>query len=439
MAENKNIANEGNNNKKKLQNRPAVIVLLVVVVIIGLFFGVRWIGHRLNYTSTDDAQVNADILPISFKVPGRIKAILVSEGDQVKAGDKIAELDATDYELALKETQASLEVARRNLDKAQSALELTRTRTSIGVMQSSSSLDQVEGSVSISSTQQDINLVRVQKDVERAEINLNRAEDALGEVRPVEEQARTDLARAEKLYSEGVISKEQWEQAQIHAETMKSRLAQSEQGREDAAKQLEVAENNLQSAEIDQERLNIAEQDREKANLALTLSKEQQQEEVKMAELEVERLTASVSELETRLEQSQVALDEAVIYSPVDGIIGKKISMDSEIVPSGKPVVFLVDTGDFWVSANIIEKQLKNFQVGSKASVTVDAIPGVVFDGEVITIGAATNAKFALIPQSSPSGQFIKVAQRIPVKIALSGNLSGLKPGMSAVVSIKND
>jgi len=439
LTDNKNESNETGERKKKPPNKPLFILLIVIAIVIGLFFGVRWIGHRLNYTSTDDAQVNADILPISFKVPGRISDIFVSAGDEVKAGEKLARIDTTDYELRVKEAEAELDVVRRNLEKARSALVLTRARTGINVLQSSSSLDQVEGNVSISSTQQEINLVKLRNDVERAGINLQRTEDVLSEVRPVEEQARTDLARAENLYAEGVISKEQWEQAGIHAETMKSRLAQAEQGRDDAAKQVEIAENNLQSAEIDSAKLGIAEQDREKANLALTLSKEQQQEEVKMAELEVERLTASVTELEAKLEMSRVALKETSIFSPVDGVVGKETSTHSEIVPSGKPVCFIIDTGSYWITANIIEKQLKNVQVGSKAKVTIDAIPGKVFEGEVKTIGGATNAKFALIPQSSPSGQFIKVAQRIPVKISLSGDLSGLKPGMSAVVSIKND
>jgi membrane fusion protein (multidrug efflux system) len=184
--------------------------------------------------------------------------------------------------------------------------------------------------------------------------------------------------------------------------------------------------------------LGIAEQDREKANLALTLSKEQQAEEVQMAEFAVESLRARIEELEADVEQAGISLSETTIFSPVDGVVAKKISMHSEIVPSGKPVCFVVDTNSVYVSANIVEKRLKNFRVGSKAIVTIDALPGKRFEGVVDKIGAATNAKFSLIPQSNPSGQYIKVAQRIPVRIALSGDLSELKPGMSAVVSIRN-
>ena len=425
--------------KGKGPGRKELMALIIIIVIVVAIFGTRWFIHRLNYTSTDDAQVNADLIPVSSKVAGRVQDILVSEGDQVKAGEKIAQLDPTDYKLALEKAEAKLEAARQDLEKAQSSLELTRTRTNITVLQSTSSLGQVEGGVSISATQQDINLVKLEKDVERAQINLQRAEDALNEVRPLEEQARTDLERAQKLYEGGVISKEQWEQADTHAAVMKERLAQAEQGKADAGKQLELAQNNLQSATIDKTKLEIARKDRDKADLALTLSKEQQAEEVKMAELTVQGLVAHIKELEADVAQAKSALNEATIYSPVDGVVAKKISLSAEIIAPGKPICFVIDTNNMWVTANIVEKYLKNFRVGSKATVTIDALPGRTFEGVVVTIGAATNAKFALIPQSNPTGQFIKVAQRIPVKITLSGDLTGLKPGTSAIVAIKNE
>jgi len=416
-----------------------LMAIIIIIVVIGVVFGARWLIHRLNYTSTDDAQVNADLIPVSSKVQGRVQNIFVSEGDQVKAGQKIAELDPTDFKLALDKAEAKLESARQDLEKAQSSLELTRSRTHITVLQSTSSLGQVEGGVSISSTQQDINLVKLEKDVERAQINLQRAEDALNEVQPQEEQARTDRDRAQTLYEGGVISKGQWEQADTHASVMKERLAQAEQGKADAEKQLELAQNNLQSATIDKTRLEIARQDREKADLALSLSKEQQAEEVKMAELTVQGLVAHIKELEADAAQAKSALGETTIYSPVDGIVAKKISLSAEIIAPGRPICFVIDTNKMWITANIVEKYLRNFRVGSKASVTIDALPGKTFEGEVTTIGVATNAKFALIPQTNPTGQFIKVAQRVPIKITLSGDLTGLKPGTSAIVSIKNE
>ena len=415
------------------------MAVIAIILIVGVIIGIRWIIYRLNYTSTDDAQVNADLIPVSFKVQGRIQTIFVSEGLQVKAGDRIAELDPTDFKLALEKAEAKLEAARQDLAKAQAALELTRTRTNISVLQSTSSLGQVEGSVSISSTQQDINLVKLEKDVERAQINLQRAEDALNEVRPQAEQARTDADRAQKLYEGGVISKGQWEQANTHAAVMDERLAQAEQGKADAEKQLDLARNNLQSATIDKTKLEIAEQDRRKADLALALSKEQQTEEVKMAELTVQGLVSTIKQLEADVEQARSALNETTVYSPVDGVIARKSSLQAEVVAPGKPVCFVIDTNNLWITANIVEKNLDRFRVGSKAFVTIDAIPGKTFEGEVKTIGVATNAKFALIPQSNPTGQFIKVAQRVPVKIILTGDLTGLKPGTSAVVAIEND
>ena len=425
--------NNGKNGKKKI-----VIILLVIAVIAGAVFGVRWLIFRMNYTTTDDAQVDADIIPLSFKVPGRISEVFVKEGDTVTKGQKIAALDDTDYKLALRQARARLDMARSELEKQETELALTRTSSDIGVRQSKTSLGQEEDSVSISSTQRELNLTSLKAQVDRARINLDSAILAVSEIEPLVEQAKNDFERAENLFHSGVISEEQHEKTETNKKSLESRLSQAQKRKEDAKKQLDVAESNLKAEQIDDLRVGIARQGHKKADLALELSRDEQARKVAMAETEVHSLEAHIRELKAGLEQAETALKETVMVSPVHGIAARKLSLSAEIVQAGKPVYFLVDRGDVYVEANIEEKYLGRFGIGSEATVTIDALPGKKFKGRVVTIGAAANSKFSLIPASNPTGQFIKVTQRIPVKIRVSGDLSRLKPGMNAIVSIKN-
>lgn len=431
-------AQPADNNNGKGRNRKFVFALLGALAVVGAVFMAKWLVFRFTWTSTDDAQVDADLLPISFKVPGRIVRIDVGEGDLVRAGQILAELDDTDYRLALGQAEARLAAVSSDLRKAESSLSLTETRTRIGVLQSGASLGQFEGSVTITSTQQAVNFDKLNKDLERAEINLDRVRERYGEAQALADQAERDFARAEGLYNSGVLSKEQYERSRTNADSMKARLAQAGQEKSDAEKQVETARSNLRAAKIDTARTDISEQDVRKANLALDLSKKQQREEVSIAETTVEGLRAQVRAAEAAAELARVALRETRIVSPVDGIVAKKISLPSEIVPAGKPVFFVIDTGSLRVTANIEETNLIHVRAGYKARVTVDALPGRTYKGVVKTIGAASNSKFSLIPASNPSGQFIKTTQRIPIRIHLSGDLSDLKPGMNVVVAIKN-
>ena len=433
-SEQQTTSANGNGKRNKL-----MIVVLVVLGIIGVFFGVRWLMFHLAYTSTDDAQIDADLIPAASKVSGRLVKTYVLEGDKVRAGQIIAQIDPTDYELALKQAEARLESTRHDLEKAQASLELTDTKNQIAVKQTATSLNQAWGGVEISSTQQSVNLEKLQKDLERAQINQQRADEHYKEVKAAADQAQTDLDRSEKLYVGGVISKEQLDKARTNAETAKTRLAQVDQEVSDAEKQVEIATNNLHTAQIDSVRTDIAVQDKEKTGLSLVLTKKQQYEEKKIALSTVEGLKYQITALENVVEQTRIALNETRILSPVNGIVSRKISLEGQIVPAGQPIFFVVNTSDLHVFANIEETNINKIVIGCKANITVDALPGKIFHGVVTSIGSTTNSKYNLIPTSSASGQFIKTTQRVLVKIRLLDTLSDdIKPGLNVVVHIKN-
>lgn len=434
-----NDALQTGNNNQNGGRRNIIIAAVVVLSIIGIVFGAKWIIFRMQYTSTEDAQVDTDLIQVSSKVPGRIVEIYVSEGDNVKKGQKLAQIDQTDYRLALEQAKARLESARRDLEKAESALELTQTKNRIAVQQTATSLNQSSNSIAISTTQQSVNLEKLKKDVERADIAKVRAQDHFDEVRSTKLQADKDLERAVKLFNNGVVSKEQYDRAQTNAVTAEARLSQIQQELSDTDKQLDIAKNNLKVAEIDQLKTKIANQDRTKAGLSVAASKKQLSEETKIAEATVLGLKAQIHGLENAVDQAQVAMDETTIVSPVDGTIAKKISMKSEIVAAGKLIFYVEDFSNIHVTANIEETKLYKFKSGSDVKISIDAIPGKTYRGKVGVIGVAANSKFSLIPSGSTTGQFIKTTQRIPVKIYIDGDLSGLKAGMNVIASIKNN
>jgi membrane fusion protein, multidrug efflux system len=270
-----------------------------------------------------------------------------------------------------------------------------------------------------------VNLTRLRKDFERAG-------ESYTEAKAMADQAVRDRDRAESLFKSGVVSKQQLDMARTNTETTGARLSS-------AQKQMETARANLLTAGIDAGRTAIAEQDRTKADLALTLSKDQQLEQGRLASTTVESLRAQVRAMESVVEQARVALRETRIVSAVNGVIAKKISLSGQIVPSGQPIFYVVDNSTLHISANIEEIYLHNLHVGSRAAIKVDAFPGREFHGVVTVIGAAANSKFSLIPSGNSTGQFIKTTQRVPIKIQLSGDASMLKPGINVIVDIKNN
>ncbi len=428
-AKNGNGANGG---RKKVMT-----ISLIVLGIIGLIVGGRWLAFRLSHTTSDDAQVDADVLPISSKISGKIVRILVSEGNSVKKGQLLAGIDPTDYRLAYERASASLDSAKREMEKAEANLDLVTARTKINLKQSESGVNQAEDGFNISSTQQSVNGTKLEMDLQRAAINLKRVEQKRNELNTMARQAATDLDRVKSLYSNGVVSKSQLDQAQTAADAAADRLAQVEMEKTDAQKQVDVAQSNIRAGGIDNSQVQIAKQNLNKASLNLELSRAGK-DDIRSARLTVIGLRSKVKELTAVLKQARVALNETEVRSPVDGIVAKKASQMFEFVQAGKPVFFVIDSSGKWITANIEETNLDKIEAGSTAEVSVDALGGKKFKGKVKSIGAATNARFSLIPQSNPSGQFIKVTQRIPVKIRLSGDLSELKPGMNVVVVIDN-
>jgi membrane fusion protein (multidrug efflux system) len=300
--------------RKKRIIIPAVIILAAVII------GIYWYIGQLGYVSTDDAFIDGNKLSVSSKILGRITKLAVDEGDTVKQGQLLVQLDSTDLK------------ARENQAKA--------------------------------------TLILARESISLAEVNLAKAED--------------DYNRAAQQYQDKVIPKEQYDHAQ---------------------KALEAAK----------------------------------------AELNIDKTKIGTSK--AQLDVIKTELLNTSIYSPMDGVVGKRWVLTGDVVQPGQPIFTIFDLKNIWVTADLEETKLSSVNLGDKVDISVDAYSDQNFAGKVFQIGSNTASQFSLIPPANASGNFTKVTQRVPIKISIAHINSKeepdpidhirLLPGMSVEIKIK--
>jgi membrane fusion protein (multidrug efflux system) len=164
---------------------------------------------------------------------------------------------------------------------------------------------------------------------------------------------------------------------------------------------------------------------------------EEEKKQIALQERNIELLQAKIKEAEAAFHLADIRLKETTILSPIHGVISKRLAEEGQIVQIGQPILVVNDPGEKWVVANVEETKVRRVHKGAKVNVKADAFPGHVFKGQVESIGAAAISEFALLPSDNPSGNFIKITQRLPVRIFIKDPENLLKPGMMVVVAIE--
>ena len=204
----------------------------------------------------------------------------------------------------------------------------------------------------------------------------------------------------------------------------------------EALSQLELAKANQRSITLKQQNIRIAEQILQKARINLNLAEEEKKQNL-LQEKNIELLKAKVKEAEAAYQLAEIRCQETTIASPIHGVISKKLCEEGQMVQTGQPIFIVNDPGDKWVVANVEETKVRRVHKGAKVNIEADAFPGKSFEGKVESIGAAAISEFALLPSDNPSGNFIKITHRIPVRIFVKDPENLLKPGMMVVVTIE--
>ena len=416
-----------------MKNRRAVIGLagLVAIGILG-WGGWAWYRSSLE-VATDDAYIDGTISPVSAKVTGHIVELRVNDNQAVRAGEILLRVDPRDYEAKRDQARAAVAVAEANVRAARAELPLARETTRSQVDETRAALEGTR--VGVKSSESAVDEVRARLESKRAAAAASRADVAAAESN--HRKAKRDLDRMQQLMKNDYVSRREHDDAVAALEGAEAQL-------EAARRRLAAIEKEVQQTEAEvASRMLGTEQARQRvAEVSGTLSRaESQQQTVSVKAAELARAEALLKSAQADVAVAELNLDHTVVRAPIDGVVAKRSVEVGQIVQNGQPLLALVPLRDVWVVANFKETQLTKIRPGQKADVRVDSFPGTVFTGTVDSISAGTGSRFSLLPPENATGNWVKVVQRVPVKILLDGKSVGnpqpLRAGMSAYVVVR--
>ncbi len=395
----------------KLRRRLMFVVIVLVALAVGLFL------YYLNRESTDDAQVDGHITPVASKIYGRVSKVLIDDNQPVKAGQVVVQIDPGDYQAAVDQAKAALALAE---DEARSAgVDVPRTSETVNSSTSNANAQ-------LSGAQAD--LVRAQAMYEQAQTaDLAVAEANIAHSSANAQLAKADLERYRPLMEKGEISKQQFDAAKANADATASALVADEQRLAQAKRNIDITRAQLDAAK--------ARVEGAKAGVSSALAN---QKSVAMRSADAQAKLASVDRARGALDAAQLNLSYCNIVAPVDGVATHKSVEPGQIVQAGQGLLVVVPLQNVWVTANFKETQLRNMKPGQKAEIKSDTY-GKTFSGHVDSIAGATGAVLSLLPPENATGNYVKVVQRIPVKIVLdpiSPDVAVLRPGMNVEATV---
>jgi membrane fusion protein, multidrug efflux system len=349
---------------------------LLGVVLLGIIGGGAWWYLTQGRESTDDAQVDAHVIPMSSRVGGTVLKVPVEDNQVVEAGTVLVEIDPRDYQVAVDKARAELADAEAAAITAQSNVPITSTTATSNVGQAQSSLEQAKSNVEAAAREVDVSRAR-----------LNASQARLREAEANATRTARDVERLRGLLAKDEVSQQAFDaavsasdQAKAAVDTVRAQIVEAEAG--------------IRMAESRQVQAGAGEQ-QARANL----------QGAQTAPEQVTAMRARASSAQARVEQAKATLAQAelnqayaVVKSPVKGIVSKKSVNPGQVVQAGQPVMALVQIDDLWITANFKETQLERMRPGQRVTVDVDAIGGKDLTGHVDSIAAATGARFSLLP-----------------------------------------
>ena len=444
--------------------RAWIFRIALAAVAIAVLLTVRYFYYAAGHPSTDDAFVQGDTVLISAKISGRVSQALV-EGDQrVTKGQLLVVLDPIDAQIEVRQAEAALAAAKTQVVQAQAALAAQQVQTVASLAQAQAA-DQAAGAhVPQAQTtvtwqeqqlvaQRDQAVAALQSAVAQATAAAAQVKTATASItaaRAARDRAQRDYARSQELVAQGAIGTQQLDADRAAAEVAEAQyqsavaqLAAAVEQQQAAVAQVAVARANLDLVRANEAQVPIRQQD-----VASAIAQQHQTAAgienarsgfavVKQREAQVAAAQAAVLQAEAQVAAARRQLEETRILAPADGVVASQISAQrGQVVQPNQPLLTLVFSARRWVEANFKETQLKNVRVGQPASVRVDLLRRS-FPGHVERLGPATGAALSLLPPQNATGNFTKVVQRVPVRIAIDDPANqNLQVGLSVEVTV---
>jgi membrane fusion protein, multidrug efflux system len=418
----------------------AFIVLLIVVV-----FGLRYWLYARSHESTDDAFIDGHIVQVSPKASGYVAKIYVTDNQQVKAGDLLAELDARDYEAKVTQAKAALDAGLAQQHQARTQITLTRANTSANVKQAVAGVRQARSGVAGAEANAAAERSRINQSsagVSSAQANVDQARAQLNAALAEATRANADVRRYQELYSKDEVSRQQLDAAIAAARTADAQVEAARQKVASNEAQVNEARSgeSAQSSNARRAQTQVtgaqAQVSEAQGRLAQANTAPQQ---VAVSEAQAQTAGANLASLQAELDQAELELSYTRIYAPESGRVTRKAVEVGALVQIGQPLMAVVP-GEVWVTANFKESQIGKLRPGQSAEIQVDAYSDKTFKAHVDSIQSGTGARFSLIPAENATGNYVKVVQRIPVKIVFDEPPDPqhlLAPGMSVVPEVK--
>ena len=432
--------------KKKGSKLPLIIggAVLLVAAIAGTIY---WIYAR-QYESTDDAFIDGDVVQISPKIAAYVTKVYVDSNQQVHKGDLLVELNTQDYEAKLEQAKAQLAAAEAQKNSSQAQVDLTRKTTDASKSQAVSNVQTTRSNVQQTKAAADakqslINQARAA--VKTAQDNLARTRATAPQVESNLKLAQVEYNRREKLFNNGDISRQSLDQA--------TNALQAAQAQYNAAlKDIDAAASRVNEAQAN---VNVAQENYRQSLAQVNLTQSQVNEStgrledanaaperIAVSESQINTAEASIEQAQAAVHQAELDLSQTKIYSPEDGFITRKSVQEGQYVQPGTLMMALSQSDDIWVTANFKETQLGMMRVGMPVEIKVDAYPDQTFQGKIESFQAGTGSRFSALPTENATGNYVKVVQRVPIKIVFDKQPADdkahlLAPGMSVEPSVK--
>ena len=379
----------------KRRRNIAIGAVIAMLLVIG---AVAWWIHSRTYETTDDAQVDAHLNPVAARVQGTVSAVYVEDNQTVQAGQPLVDLDTKDVEVSLAQAQANYDQAVAQMRAEDPNMPITQTTNASDISSQRAEVKNAEAALSAA-----------QSDYETAVAKLRQAEAN-------NEKSKNDLIRYQQLLDKREIAQSDYDQYLANA--------RSQQANVNAA----IASADSSAKTIDQRKAQLEQQQTKLKQIA---SNAPRQLAIKKADLATRE--ASVESSKAQLEQARLNVAYCHVISPVSGIVMQRSAELGQRIAAGTQLLIVAQVDAPWITANFKETQLRKMQVGQRVTVKIDAL-NRSFTGEVESLSAATGDRASVLPAENATGNYVKVIQRLPVRIRLDPHQDGIervRPGMS--------